>query len=223
MVRISSAFLTASIVLLASSAALAGDDSFSLFESQFNLQGPAVYSAGFDRWLKDYLAGRDKEADQDWADVVKTVKSGSALFDVMYRAMICIDAAEGDEKNPRRNHVVLLEHLLSSSQKKFGKNCPYLNNAYNGAAQCCYKARLYSKAAEFYEREFALQERLWGKESPRLADTLCTLIDSQERAKQWSSCETSLQRLNAIAQKTHDQKLLRMAHDWRAHIAAERK
>lgn len=177
----------------------------------------ALYSKSFDNWCKFYLAGKDAEADKEWAKLMPMVKESTSLRPLIRGANTRLQFMEGDE------HQQLIERgdsffadikMLRATEKALGKNHLQVASIYDYISNCYVDVRNYAKAVEFQRIAYNIRAQKWGKDSTKLANDIRGMASKTFNAHYYDQCKPFAQRMVELGTKYDDRMFVREGNSY---------
>jgi len=207
--RVSAKALVAAVLLAAfCGRTIAADDAYT--DMGYVMQGGgldhvlcerAAYSAAFDRWFKDYLAGKGVAAESEWAAVLKVAAGVKDLTQLVRLTNSRLAFSDDETSGDRSDLLVCDKTILASTEKAVGPNSPlvasvelFLCGLYEGKNDVP-SAILYRKKC------LTIHEKLWGPQSARLLVEWRDLARRLIVVKNYKEALQNLDKMISVAQK----------------------
>ncbi len=177
----------------------------------------ALYSKSFDNWCKFYLAGKDAEADKEWAKLLPMVKESTSLRPLIRGANTRLQFMDGEE------HQQLIERgdsffaditMLRATEKALGKKDLQVASIYDYISNCYVDVRNYKKAAEFQRIAYNIRAQKWGKNSTKLANDIRGMASKTFNAGLYEQCKPFAQRMVELGTKYDDRIFIREGNSY---------
>jgi hypothetical protein len=140
-----------------------------------------TYSAAYDRWFKDYLEGRDAQAQADWAEVLKSLQGATDIEPVLKRLDARLDMMD-DVDDPKYQHrgnlMVANRFLLAATEKTLGSDAPLSLSMLENTAAMAWNVKNWDTCFSMYQRLIDTRKRVCAKEY----NALCRCLDMYTRA-----------------------------------------
>lgn len=181
-------------------------------EKNSELSQRALYSKSFDNWCKYYLAGKDAEADKEWAKLLPMVKDCTSLRSLIRGANTRLQFMDGEE------HQQLIERgdsffadimMLKATEKVLGKKNLQVASIYDYISNCYVDVRNYQKAVEFQLIAYKIREEKWGKNSTKLANDIRGMASKTFNAGLYDLCTPYAKRMVELGTTYGDRMFIR--------------
>ncbi|MBK8220939.1 MAG: tetratricopeptide repeat protein [Candidatus Obscuribacter sp.] len=215
--------LSVLLIISAAGAAEARDDVMSDFDkimdrgrgnSENDPCQRALNSKHFDNWLKAYAEGKDSDADREWVEVLKCARGTNELKCLVSGVSIrlhFLDDTATEQVEKRSGLAAAHQSLLHSTEAHLGKDSLALASMLGYLAEEFYDSREWARSAEYSRRALLIQEKAWGKNSPKLAYRMLELAKAQVMLKQYKEARTNALRALPLVKASNSKRLVERA------------
>lgn len=181
----------------------------------------ALYSKSFDNWVKLYLAGKDAEAEKEWAKLIPMVKGCTSLRQLIRGANVRLQFMDGEEHQQvieRGDSFFADTKMLRATEKVLGKDHLLVASIYDYMSNCYVDVRNYPKAVEFQLVAYKIREGKWGKNSTKLAGDVRNMAAKTFGAEQYEACKPYAQRMVDLGTTYGDRGFIREGNGYLTRI-----